>query len=57
MKERNRLEQGILTCMHEEATMSANLKFKKEENGLYTKSLTIIYNGIRTRNSLMLQCC
>ena len=42
MKERTKLEQGIMTCMHEETTVSANLKFKNEENGLHTKSLTII---------------
>ena len=57
MKERTKLEQGIMTCMHEETTVSANLKFKNEENGLHTKSITIIYNNIRTRHNLMLQCC
>lgn len=57
MKEKNTLEQSIMPCMHEEAAVSANIIFKKEENGLHAKSLAIIYNSIKTRNSLMLQCC
>lgn len=57
MKEKNTLEQSIMPCMHEEAAVSANIIFKKEENGLHAKSLAIIYNSIGTGNSLMLQCC